>query len=754
MNVVCTNTEDACPILLPSKCVIYEGASLVYTGILTNDSLLTALQKIDVKIGEIITMPGTGTVTNVSALTLGTSGTDLSSSVANSTTTPVITLNVPTASATNRGALSSTDWSSFNGKQTSGNYITALTGDVTASGPGSVAATLATVNSGPGTYGSATQTPVFVVNGKGLVTSNTNTTITPAVGSITGLGTGVATALGVNIGTAGAFIVNGGALGTPSSGIVTNLTGTASININGTVGATTPTTGSFTTGTFSSIGALGTPASVFLTHTGGLLQSRTAAQVLSDIGGAASAATFTLGSTSIALGSTTTTVAGMVSLTSTTFVGALTGHASLDLALTGGALTGLVSNTNYFTSDLGFATKQTAGAGGAGFKASFIQQNAAGTLRWQAGLQTVETGSGNTGSDLYWYGADDAGATSVPWLWVKRSTNDATFVANVTAAAFNGSLNGNATTVTTNANLTGPITSVGNATSVASQTGTGSTFAMSASPTFTGTVVAPVIDGGTAANDDITIQGTSNATRTTSYVILQPTAGNVGIGTTSPQGLLHVKKDTGGGDSQVRIEAVDNSASPNILFVGKTAGGVAQAWYTGLNIGETGAAWDVYDATNSRSVISANTSGDITIDAPPAAGVGATYMCLSTGNVINSGATCAASLRIYKENETPLLGGLEILNKLTPTVYDYIHNGQNAIGFIADDVETVDRRLVVYTRNKREERIRKENEVVEINEINELTDIDVRSILAVAVKSIQEQQIIIKLLEERLNNLI
>lgn len=36
------------------------------------------------------------------------------------------------------------------------------------------------------------------------------------------------------------------ALGTPASGVVTNLTGTASININGTVGATTPNTGDFT----------------------------------------------------------------------------------------------------------------------------------------------------------------------------------------------------------------------------------------------------------------------------------------------------------------------------------------------------------------------------------------------------------------------------------------------------------------------------------------------------------------------------
>jgi hypothetical protein len=45
---------------------------------------------------------------------------------------------------------------------------------------------------------------------------------------ITTLGTGVATALGVNVGSAGAFVTHGGALGTPSSGTATNLTGTAS----------------------------------------------------------------------------------------------------------------------------------------------------------------------------------------------------------------------------------------------------------------------------------------------------------------------------------------------------------------------------------------------------------------------------------------------------------------------------------------------------------------------------------------------
>lgn len=92
-----------------------------------------------------------------------------------------------------------------------------------------------------------------------------------------------------------------------------------------------------------------------------------------------------------------------------------------------------------------------------------------------------------------------------------------------------GSVNGNAATVTTNANLSGPITSSGNTTSVASQTGTGSTFVMNTSPIL----VTPTL--GSASGTALTLStplsvpsgGTGLNSLTASNVIL-------GNGTSTP----------------------------------------------------------------------------------------------------------------------------------------------------------------------------------------------------------------------------
>jgi hypothetical protein len=65
-----------------------------------------------------------------------------------------------------------------------GGGMTALTGDVTASGTGSVATTLATVNSTVGSFGSSTLIPVITVNAKGLVTNVTTTAVSGGGGAV------------------------------------------------------------------------------------------------------------------------------------------------------------------------------------------------------------------------------------------------------------------------------------------------------------------------------------------------------------------------------------------------------------------------------------------------------------------------------------------------------------------------------------------------------------------------------------------
>lgn len=86
---------------------------------------------------------GGGTVTSV-GITSGTASV-LSVSGSPITNSGSITLTINQASGSQNGYLSSSDWTTFNNKQASGNYITALTGDVTATGPGSVLATLANI---------------------------------------------------------------------------------------------------------------------------------------------------------------------------------------------------------------------------------------------------------------------------------------------------------------------------------------------------------------------------------------------------------------------------------------------------------------------------------------------------------------------------------------------------------------------------------------------------------------------------------
>lgn len=168
-------------VTYPAGKGIYKDASGVSN--ITSTDVTTALGYTPVTNARTLTVNGTaydlsanrtwsvGTVTSVAALTLGTTGTNLSSTVATETTTPVITLNVPNASATNRGALTSTDWSTFNGKQAA--YTNLTTIGSLANGTGWL------YNNGTGTFSYSTPTKSDVGLGNVTNTAQTQASIVP-----------------------------------------------------------------------------------------------------------------------------------------------------------------------------------------------------------------------------------------------------------------------------------------------------------------------------------------------------------------------------------------------------------------------------------------------------------------------------------------------------------------------------------------------------------------------------------------------
>jgi hypothetical protein len=78
------------------------------------------------------------------------------------------------------------------GAQVAGSYLTGLTGDGNATGPGVAPFTLATVNANPGSWGTGTAVANFTVNAKGLITGAGTTAIQIAESQVTNLVTDLA----------------------------------------------------------------------------------------------------------------------------------------------------------------------------------------------------------------------------------------------------------------------------------------------------------------------------------------------------------------------------------------------------------------------------------------------------------------------------------------------------------------------------------------------------------------------------------
>lgn len=136
----------------------------------------------------------------------------------------------------------------------------------------------------------------------------------------------------------------------------------------------------------------------------------------------------------------------------------------------------------------------------------------------------------------------------------------------ITASLISDPQNITAGTVTTNANLTGPITSVGNATSIASQTGTGTKFVVDTSPTL----VTPNI--GTATGTGLIITSSSaNALDVGANGATNP-ALQVDASTASSATGLKITSAASGGT--VTLAAISSGANEGVVIAAKGNQGV------------------------------------------------------------------------------------------------------------------------------------------------------------------------------------
>ncbi|HLC44174.1 MAG TPA: hypothetical protein VJK08_03570, partial [Patescibacteria group bacterium] len=166
---------------------------------------------------------------------------------------------------------------------------------------------------------------------------------------------------------------------------------------------------------------------------------------------------------------------------------------------------------------------------GAGGYDTQIYRSAANMLRTPDGmtidLDLFVTGSiGSTGSRVL-----------KGWFTDLQATN-----------AITGSITGNAVTVTTNANLTGVITSAGNATSIASQTGTGTKFVVDTSPVL----ITPTL-------------GVASAT---SLTVTEPTGTDYKFTSDSVAGRLALLSTTAGQANTVDLFTTDGDGTDGVGF--------------------------------------------------------------------------------------------------------------------------------------------------------------------------------------------
>ena len=136
-----------------------------------------------------------------------------------------------------------------------------------------------------------------------------------------------------------------------------------------------------------------------------------------------------------------------------------------------------------------------------------------------------------------------------------------------------------------------------------------------ATPTFTTSATTPIIYGGTGASSTLTLNGTSNGSPSSAYVLLNPSGqGNVGIGTATPSALLHVLGTT----QQLRL-------------------GYDASDYVGYTVSSTGSLTMAGTGTNTGMTFTNSGTGSFTFNSSATAGTTTTSALALNANSLTAG---------------------------------------------------------------------------------------------------------------------
>ena len=408
--------------------------------------------------------------------------------------------------------------------------------------------------------------------------------------SITTLGTiGTGTWNGslINPTYGGTGVNNGSNTITLGGNLITSGANALTLTTTGATNITLPTSGTLTT-TSNNLSSFAPTTSAQLagvlsdeTGTGAAVFSTSPTLVTPVIG----AATGTSLSVTGQLSSTVATGTAPFTVVSTTPVANLSIGGNAATATTAGTVTTNANLTGPITS-IGNATSVASQTGAGSTFVMSASPTLTGTPTLPTGtIATTQTANNNTtaiATTAYVDAADNLKANiASPTLTGVPTAPTAIAGTNTTQLATTAFVNAASAT---NANLTGPITSVGNATSVASQTGTGSTFVMNTSPTL----VTPVIGAATGTSLSVTGQLSSTlATGTAPFTVASTTpVANLSIGgnastVTTNANLTGMVTSVGNATTVVtnanltgEVTSVGNAATvPNATVIGKVLTG-------------------------------------------------------------------------------------------------------------------------------------------------------------------------------------